>query len=127
MGFALTTVEENGVASGLMLSFLNGSEVGEEVDWDEGGTLNLIPLDPTVWHDYWVTVQADESGTGTHRIDVYVDGGPANTFLVTAGLDQLYAGINYVALAVTLVGWIGLFLYLVRLDRKVRELDSGES
>lgn len=33
---------------------------------------------------------------------------------------------NYVALAVTLVGWIGLFLYLVRLDRKVRELDKHE-
>jgi len=31
---------------------------------------------------------------------------------------------NYVALAVTMVGWIGLFAYLVRLDRKVRELDS---
>ena len=30
---------------------------------------------------------------------------------------------NYVALAVTMVGWIGLFAYLVRLDRKVRELD----
>jgi CcmD family protein len=33
---------------------------------------------------------------------------------------------NYVAMAVTLVSWVGLFLYLVRLDRKVKELDSGE-
>ena len=31
---------------------------------------------------------------------------------------------NYVALAVTMVGWIGLFAYLMRLDRKVKELDS---
>jgi len=109
MGFALTTVEENGVASGLMLSFLNGSEISEEVDFDEGGIMNLIPLDPTVWHDYWVTIQADESETGTHRIDVYVDGGPANTFFVTSGLDQLYAGINYVALAVGSTGQSGAF------------------
>jgi CcmD family protein len=34
---------------------------------------------------------------------------------------------NYVALVVTLVGWIGLFLYLVRLDRRVRELNDRES
>ena len=34
---------------------------------------------------------------------------------------------NYVALAVTLLGWIGLFAYLVRLDRKVKELGHGES
>ncbi len=109
MGFALTTVEENGVASGLMLSFLNGSEIGTDVDWDEGGTLNLIPLDPTVWHDYWITIQADNSGNGTHRIDVYVDGGSAHTFSVTSGLDQLYNGINYIALAVGSTGQSGAF------------------
>jgi hypothetical protein len=34
---------------------------------------------------------------------------------------------NYVALAVTLVGWIGLFLYLVRVDKRVRELKDRES
>ena len=33
---------------------------------------------------------------------------------------------NYVALAVTLAGWIGLFLYLWRLDRKVGELNRHE-
>ena len=31
---------------------------------------------------------------------------------------------NYVALAVTMVGWIGLFAYLMRLDRKVKDLDN---
>ena len=34
---------------------------------------------------------------------------------------------NYVALAVTLVGWIGLFFYLVRVDKKVKELTNRES
>ena len=29
---------------------------------------------------------------------------------------------NYVALAVTLVIWIGLFIYMMQLDKKVRKL-----
>lgn len=28
---------------------------------------------------------------------------------------------NYVAMAVTLGGWLGLFFYLVRLDRRLRD------
>jgi CcmD family protein len=31
---------------------------------------------------------------------------------------------NYVALAVTLAVWIGLFAYMLRLDRKVSRLES---
>ena len=31
---------------------------------------------------------------------------------------------NYVAMAVTLVVWIGLFFYLMRLDRKVTRLEE---
>ena len=30
---------------------------------------------------------------------------------------------NYVALAVTLIVWIGLFVYLIRLDKKVKNLE----
>ncbi len=31
---------------------------------------------------------------------------------------------NYVALAVTLVVWIGLFVFLYRLDRRVKKLEG---
>jgi CcmD family protein len=31
---------------------------------------------------------------------------------------------NYVAMIVTLVVWLGLFLYLMRLDKRVRELEK---
>ena len=31
---------------------------------------------------------------------------------------------NYVALAVTLAVWIGLFVYLMRLDKKVKKLEE---
>jgi CcmD family protein len=32
----------------------------------------------------------------------------------------------YYTLAVTLVVWAGLFLYLLRLDRRISELENGE-
>lgn len=31
---------------------------------------------------------------------------------------------NYVAMIVTLVIWVGVFFYLVRLDRKVKKLEK---
>ncbi len=31
---------------------------------------------------------------------------------------------NYVALAVTLAIWVGLFMFLMRLDKRVRELEK---
>jgi CcmD family protein len=31
---------------------------------------------------------------------------------------------NYIALAVTLVIWIGLFFFLVRLDKKIKKLEE---
>jgi CcmD family protein len=31
---------------------------------------------------------------------------------------------NYVVMAVTLIVWIGIFLYLVSLDRKVKRLEK---
>ena len=92
-----------------MMNYLNGSELGTDVDWGEGGQVNLIPLDPTVWHDYLITIQADNSGNGTHRVNVYVDGGPMQTFSVTAGNDQLYNDINYVAIAQGATGQSGAF------------------
>jgi CcmD family protein len=33
---------------------------------------------------------------------------------------------NYVALSVTLIVWVGLFMYLLRLDRRVKELKDYE-
>jgi CcmD family protein len=33
---------------------------------------------------------------------------------------------NYVALAVTLVIWIGLFIYIMQLDKKVRKLKEKQ-
>jgi len=100
ISFTLTTAEENGIESGLHMNNLNGAIVSGDVDWNEDGTLNLLPLDPTVWHDFLVTIQADTSGVGTHQVDISVDGAPAQTFLVTAGggVGVVYEGISYLSL-----------------------------
>ncbi|MEW6050967.1 MAG: CcmD family protein [Candidatus Zixiibacteriota bacterium] len=34
---------------------------------------------------------------------------------------------NYVALAVTMVVWIGLFVFLLRLDKRVKKLEEHKS
>jgi hypothetical protein len=97
ISFSLTTAEENNGTGGLIMNSLNGTSLSSNVDSGEG-TANIIPLDPTVWHDFWVTIQADTSGVGTHQVDVYVDGGPAQTFLVTAGTGNDYDGVGFIGL-----------------------------
>jgi len=97
ISFSLTTAEENNGVGGLIMNSLNGSALSSGVDSGEG-TANIIPLDPTVWHDFWVMIQADTSGVGTHQVDVSVDGGPTQTFLVTAGNSGDFSGISFIAL-----------------------------
>jgi hypothetical protein len=52
------------------------------------GTVNLLPLDPTTFHEFWITIQGSQGvpGSGTHTVSVYTDGSvtPA-VFHVTAG------------------------------------------
>ena len=108
ISFCLTTVEENGVASGLLMNSLNGPAPSGDVDWNEG-TTNLLPLDPTVWHDFLVTIQADSTGAGTHQVDVSVDGAPAQTFVVTAGTGTYHTGMSYLTLGLGSTGDSGAF------------------
>jgi uncharacterized repeat protein (TIGR01451 family) len=52
------------------------------------GTGNLLPLDPTVFHEFWINIQRNQSpaGNGTHTVSVYTDGAMVPTvFHVTAG------------------------------------------
>jgi len=97
ISFSLVSGEEDGGTSGLVMNSLNGPALSSNVDSGEG-TANLIPLDPTVWHDFWVTIQADPSGVGTHAVSVTVDGGPAQTFVVTAGNANDFDGVGFIAL-----------------------------
>lgn len=70
---------------GLVANHLNGSVVTDVVDVGEAGTPNSVALDPSKWHEFWVTIEA--GGAGTHQVTVYLDGSvtPAATLDVTAG------------------------------------------
>ncbi|MBN2507691.1 MAG: tandem-95 repeat protein [Verrucomicrobia bacterium] len=48
---------------------------------------NTLAVDPTGWHEFWITIQANDAtaGNGTHTVNVYVDGSTTpQTFNVTA-------------------------------------------
>jgi hypothetical protein len=50
---------------------------------------NDLALDPNPWHEFWITVQANDAtaGNGTHTATIYMDGSltPASSFNFTAG------------------------------------------
>jgi hypothetical protein len=71
--------------SGLITNHLNGTAASADVDTGDPGTPNSLALDPTQWHEFWITIEA--GGTGTHIVTIYMDGNtnPAATFDVTAG------------------------------------------
>jgi len=75
--------------SGLMMNNLNGSAITGMVDPYNlhPGIENVFSLfDWSQWHEFWITINADTSGGGTHRVRLYIDGSftPA-IFDVTAG------------------------------------------
>ena len=52
------------------------------------GTGNLLPLDPAVFHEFWINIQRNQGtpGNGTHTVSIYTDGGlTPSVFHVSAG------------------------------------------
>jgi hypothetical protein len=87
---------------------LNGKTISGNVDPGDAGTPNLLPLDPTVWHEFWITLQADPTGPGTHKVSIYLDGSlTPQTFAVTAGDGSDYSGISYLGLGLGATGQSG--------------------
>jgi len=61
--------------TGLTMNNLNGTTPTVDVDTDSSGTVNVVEVDDLDdWHEFWITIQADTSGGGTHKVTVYVDG-----------------------------------------------------
>ena len=84
---------------GLSMNKLNGENPSNEVDATDGsGETNLLPIEPLNWNDFWITIEADTSGSGTHRADIYMNGSntPSSYFL-TAGTGS-DAGTTYMAM-----------------------------
>jgi len=89
--------------TGLTMNSLNGTAPSGTVDpFQNEGTINVLPIaDLTVFHEFWINIQPDQSGGGTHKVDVFLDGSEiANTFHVTSGTGNDYGGLSYLAMGV---------------------------
>src|SRR5437667_688410 len=72
--------------AGLHMNNLNGDSRSPNVDPGEGGLTNLLALDPSVFHEFWITIQDNGPAAGTHKVSIYLDGGKTpSVFNVTAG------------------------------------------
>jgi hypothetical protein len=102
--FSLALDTDNAALSegGLIMSNLNSASPIGDVDTGEAGTLNQLVLDPKEWHEFWITIEADTSGDGTHKVTIWIDGDVENpsTFHVTAGRGDRAYEINYLQLGV---------------------------
>ena len=85
------------------LADMNSTQPSDAVDQqdNDGGTLNFLPIaDLTVWHEFWITIEADNTMAGTHLVKVYMDGSTrADEFIVTAGNGNDYDD-SYISLGV---------------------------
>jgi len=108
VSFTLNQASEDTNASGTTLDFgqaglhmnnLNGDSRSPSVDPGEGGTINLLPLNPTVFHEFWITIQDNGATAGTHRVSIYMDGSKtASVFNLTAGIASDTPSTNYLGM-----------------------------
>lgn len=111
IAFSLTTAADTpggdpnaGVAnfSGLTMNEFAGNAISGNVNFGQGSATNLVALDPTQWHEFWVVMRKDAANIGTHEAFVYVDGSLTPTiFKMTAGTGSDYSDITYLAIGST--------------------------
>jgi hypothetical protein len=93
---------------GLQVNGLNGTTPNNNIDFGEAGGLQFLPLDPTDWNEFWIVVQRDNSGLGTHTILVYTNGSTsAQIFHITAAAGSTEYGGRYIALGMTQTAQMG--------------------
>jgi hypothetical protein len=86
--------------TGLTMNHLNGTANIAAVNFDSPGDFRGVAFDPTVWHEFWITIKSDASGVGTHAVSVYLDGSSqaATNVIVTAGDGNDVTGTSYLAI-----------------------------
>jgi len=91
---ALASDDDDLQSNALVMNKLNGTSPSADVDLqgETGGNINVLEVaDPTLWHEFWIVIQADTTETGTHAVTVYMDGElTPHEFLVTAGTGNDY-------------------------------------
>lgn len=96
--------------AGLHMNNLNGDARSAQVDPGDGGVLNVLPLDPRLFHEFWITIAENGLAPGTHRVSVYIDGGETPTvFNVTAGSGLDAPFTNYLAMGLPSTGQRGAY------------------
>ncbi len=94
----------------LVMNNLVGDTPSDFVDTEDAAAavaVNMVAVDDvTQWHTF--TIDIATGGAGTHILTVSVDGGPAESFEVTAGTGGDLAG-NYIAIGSSGTGGITAF------------------
>jgi len=90
---------------GLVMNSLAGTTPTEDVDFGMGA-LNLVEVDDLdSWHEFWITIQADTSGGGTHRVTVYKDGETTGQIRhVTISIDDQFYYLDSTVLVMGMPG-----------------------
>ncbi len=96
-----TNLTASAAGAALYMNNLYQDTIYNNVDWNEQGTRTSPPYvhnhldiqDATVWNDFWVTIEANdttpEGVQGTHKVTIYANGSlVGSVFNVTAGNDN---------------------------------------
>ncbi len=87
--------------TGLTMNEFSGNAISGNVNFGQGTGTNVLALDPTEWHEFWIVLRKDPANIGTHEALIYVDGSTqAKFFKITAGNGSDY-GHGYLAMGST--------------------------
>lgn len=108
--FSLAVAEDQGQGdpnspkagfTGLTMNEFAGNVISGNVNFGQGTGTNVLALDPTEWHEFWIVLRKDPANIGTHEALIYVDGSiEARFFKITAGNGSDY-GPGYLAMGST--------------------------
>ena len=72
--------------AGLTMNEFTGNQNSDFVNFGQGSGTNVIPFDPTQWHEFWIVLRKDPANIGTHQGFIYRDGSLTPiVFRITAG------------------------------------------
>ena len=113
IAFSLTTATDtpngdpnSGVTefTGLSFNEFDGNAPSANVNFGQGLGKNVVALDPTQWHEFWITIEKDPNDVGTHVVSIYIDGNLSpELFNVTAGTGSEgdFSAFSYLAMGAT--------------------------
>ncbi|MCL4786173.1 MAG: hypothetical protein KJ070_05175 [Verrucomicrobia bacterium] len=72
--------------AGLTFNEFNGNQPSASVNFGQGSRTNLVPFDPTEWHELYIVLRDDPADIGTHEAFIFLDGNVVpNVFKITGG------------------------------------------